>query len=254
MFTAENLLREARRQKSLASARVPRICVLDPDGDIVRWLVSTRRAERDPEWACYHTHLYTFVQQGTRFGIIGCAVGAPFAVLVAEELFASGCELLISVTSAGQIVQVGEPPYFVLIEKALRDEGTSYHYLPPADYSHAAPGLLSLLDGVFAHTRVPVYRGTTWTTDAPFRETTSAITFCRDVAILAVEMEAAALYAFAEAKAKSVVCLAHVTNRMARTEGDFEKGIAGGSQDALQVVTLVAQTWSSRQPSCGDRE
>src|SRR6058998_3534458 len=89
VFTAENLLREARRQKSLARAHAPRICVLDPDGDIVRWLVGTRRAQRDPQWACYHTDLFTFSQDETLFGIIGCAVGASFAVLVAEELFAS---------------------------------------------------------------------------------------------------------------------------------------------------------------------
>jgi len=68
-----------------------------------------------------------------RFGIIGCAVGASFAVLLAEQLLVSGCRLLVSVTSAGQIVPQGPPPYFVLIDRALRDEGTSYHYLPPAD-------------------------------------------------------------------------------------------------------------------------
>jgi uridine phosphorylase len=60
---------------------------------------------------------------------------------------------------------------------------------------------------------------------------------------MAVEMEAAALYAFAEARDKSVACLAHVTNRMARADGDFEKGIAGGSQDALQMVGLVVRAW-----------
>ena len=247
VFTAENLLREARRQKSLARAHAPRICALDPDGDIVRWLVGTHRAERDPQWACYHTDLFTFEQDDVQLGIIGCAVGASFAVLVAEELFASGCELLISVTSAGQVVGVHDPPYFVLIEKALRDEGTSYHYLPPADFSYVGPSLLSMLDGVFTHTPLPMYRGATWTTDAPFRETASAVAHCRDLTIMAVEMEAAALYAFAEARQKSVVCLAHVTNRMARTEGDFEKGVAGGSQDALQVVALVARAWMSHQ-------
>jgi uridine phosphorylase len=168
-------------------------------------------------------------------------------VLVAEELFASGCELLISVTSAGQIVPIAEPPYFVLIEKALRDEGTSYHYLPPAAFSHIAPELLSTLDQVFTQTLVRIHRGATWTTDAPFRETASAIEYCRDLGLMGAEMEAAALYAFAEAKQRAVVCLAHVTNRMARSEGDFEKGIAGGSHDALEVVTLVAQAWMSHQ-------
>jgi hypothetical protein len=60
-------------------------------------------------------------------GLFGRAVGAAFAVLIAEEVFASGCQLLISVTSAGQIAPVRAPPYFVVIERALRDEGTSYH-------------------------------------------------------------------------------------------------------------------------------
>ena len=246
-FTAENLLREARRQKSLTRVQVPRICVLDPDGDIVRWLVRTRGIERDTGWACYHTDLYAFTHEETRFGIIGCAVGASFAVLVAEELFASGCELLISVTSAGQIVRIGDPPYFVLIEKALRDEGTSYHYVPPADFSHIAPELLSMLGDAFLHAPVTVHRGATWTTDAPFRETETAIAHCRELGILAVEMEAAALYAFAEARQKAVVCLAHVTNQMARAEGDFEKGPDGGSQDALQVVALATHAWRNHQ-------
>ncbi len=248
VFTPENLLREARRQKSLAQARVPRICLLDPDGDIVRWLVRSKRAERDPRWACYHTDLFIFTRDDTPFGIIGCAVGASFAVLVAEELFSSGCELLISVTSAGQIVAINNPPYFVLIEKALRDEGTSYHYLPPAEFSYMAPELLPMLDNVFTHTPVPMYRGATWTTDAPFRETASSITYCRDLAIMAAEMEAAALYAFAEARQKPVICLAHVTNQMACIEGDFEKGTADGSQDALRVISLIAQAWMSCHP------
>ena len=68
---------------------------------------------------------------GVTIGIVGLAVGAPFAVLVAEQLFVSGCRLLISVTSAGQITPVGPTPYFVLIDRALRDEGTS-HALPAA--------------------------------------------------------------------------------------------------------------------------
>ncbi len=54
-------------------------------------------------WACYHTTLYNFTRDGLEYGIIGGAVGASFAVLVAEELFSSGCQLLISITSAGQI-------------------------------------------------------------------------------------------------------------------------------------------------------
>ena len=101
VFLPENLLREARRQKSLASENVPEICVLDPDGDIVRQLRAAGRATRSESWACYHTDLDIVDHGNQRFGIVGCAVGASFAVLVAEQLFASGCKLLISITSSG---------------------------------------------------------------------------------------------------------------------------------------------------------
>lgn len=243
IFTPENLLREARRQKSLRTQPVPNICLLDPDGDLVRSLTASHHARRNPDWACYHTDLYDFEQDGIRFGVVGCAVGASFAVLVAEELFASGCQLVVSITSAGQIVARRRPPYFVLIDKALRDEGTSDHYLPPSDYSAINPTLLRQLDGVFIASPIPIECGATWTTDAPFRETETAIAQCRALGILAVEMEAAALYAFAQARRKPVVCVAHVTNQMASVAGDFEKGAANGSQDALQLLVTIAQAW-----------
>ena len=97
-----------------------------------------------------------------------------------ESQTTSFCELLISVTSAGQIVRIDDQPYFVLIEKALRDEGTSYHYLPPADFSHISTDLLSIPSDAFLHAPVAVHGGATWTTDAPFRETEAAIVHSRD--------------------------------------------------------------------------
>src|ERR687891_116620 len=190
-FTPESLLREARRQKGLASSAVPTICVLDPDGDLVRRLSKEGRAVRDPAWACYHTELHRFVEKGAEFGLVGCAVGAAFAVLIAEDLFASGCRFLISMTTAGQLAQLRPPPYFVLIDRALRDEGTSYHYLPPAEFSHADHTLIATVEGAFAEVGQPVERGAVWTTDAPFRETAEAVAAMRACGLLAVEMEAA---------------------------------------------------------------
>lgn len=239
-FVPENLLREAHRQKDIPHGPVPGVCVLDPDGDIVRYLLATDRTTLNPYWACYHTQMYNFEQGGIEFGIVGCAVGSSFAVLVAEEMFASGCQLLISVTSAGQILPRHDPPYFILIEKALRDEGTSYHYLPPSDYAGIGRGLLSHLDDTFSTMPMSVHRGTAWTTDAPFRETSYAIEQARAAGIAAVEMEAAALYAFSQARQRPVICFAHVTNQMAQVEGDFEKGRDGGSHDALQLILVTA--------------
>ena len=248
-FTPESLLREARRQKSLPALSVPEICLLDPDGDIVRHLRAKGRADRHPGWACYHTDLYVFHHEGHEYGIVGCAVGAAFAVLIAEELFASGCQFLLSMTSAGQILPVRAPPYFIVINRALRDEGTSYHYMPPTDYSEADPQLAELARQALTAAGISVQVGTTWTTDAPFRETQEAIDVALQAGILAVEMEAAALYAFAKARARSVLCFAHVTNQMGRIEGDFEKGAADGAEVSLKVISLAAGRWRANRPS-----
>lgn len=243
VFEPANLLREARRQKGVASLDVPEICILDPDGDILRGLRSSGTAHLSPGWACYHTDLYEFARGAERFGIIGCAVGAAFAVLLAEQLFVCGCRFLISMTSAGQITAHGPPPYFVLIERALRDEGASYHYLPPADFAEADAVLVDGAFAALAQSAEPVYRGASWTTDAPFRETAAAIERARARDILAVEMEAAALYAFARARRKPVLCFAHVTNRMAVIAGDFEKGEADGAKASLSVIAAAARAW-----------
>jgi uridine phosphorylase len=240
VFEPGALLREARRQKGIPDAQVPALCILDPDGDIVRHLRARGLASASPAWPCYHTELYEFTLAGQPAGIIGCAVGAPFAVLVAEELFACGCRMLISLTSAGQIVPAGRPPYFVVIDRALRDEGTSHHYAPAATYAAADPALVRAAEQALAIADLKTYTGASWTTDAPFRETAAAIEAAREKGVLAVEMEAAALYTFSAVRRQAVLCLAHVTNTMGLAEQDFEKGEADGTTDALEVLETLA--------------
>jgi len=245
VFAPETLMENARRQKDLPERPVPDICVLDPDGDVVRYLAATGAAQKDETWPGYHTDLYRFERNGEEFGIVGRAVGASFAVLVAEQLFAAGCEFLVSVTSSGRIVPKDAPPYFVLIERALRDEGTSHHYRPGGQYALLDSDLRASVERACETVSRPVYTGATWTTDAPFRETETAIERARSEGILAVEMEAAALYAFADVRERPVVCFAHVTNQMGQTEEDFEKGEADGSRDALEVIDAAAAVWHS---------
>jgi uridine phosphorylase len=239
VFEPKALLRGARRQKGLVIEDVPAVCILDPDGDIVRHLKCNGVGKPAPGWPCYHTDLYTFSLAGRSAGIVGCAVGAPFAVLIAEELFAAGCKLLISLTSAGQIVAAGPTPYFVIIDQALRDEGTSYHYAPPAEFAAADAKLVRAAADAARHTGLRVLVGASWTTDAPFRETADAIAGARARGVLAVEMEAAALYALAAAKGVRVLCMAHVTNTMGLADQDFEKGEANGTGDALKLLAAI---------------
>jgi uridine phosphorylase len=218
---------------------VPPVCILDPDGDLVRQLRKTGAATPFEGWPCYHTELDVFELGGERVGIVGRVVGASFAVLVAEELFACGCELIVSLTSAGQIAPAGPTPYFVVIDRALRDEGTSYHYAKASEFAAADAELVAAGREALSNLGLPDIVGASWTTDAPFRETAEAIAAARRKGILAVEMEAAALYAFAAAQHKRVLCLAHVTNAMGQNGDDFEKGEQDGAADAMRVLAAI---------------
>ncbi|MET3808771.1 uridine phosphorylase [Nakamurella sp. UYEF19] len=240
-FEPANLLRESRRQRGLRTVAVPAVCLLDPDGDIVRYLQGSGHGRRHPGWACYHTEMWTVDVAGLAIGVVGMAVGAPFAVLVAEQLAASGATVVVSITSAGRISPQLRLPCFVLIERALRDEGTSHHYQPPAPWSYLQPRLQAALAGAFTDLAEPVLTGTSWTTDAPYRETAAAIAHAQKLGVACVEMEAAGLYAYAAARGAAVVCLAHVTNTMATDGEDFEKGEAAGVHDALAVAAAAGR-------------
>ena len=118
---------------------------------------------------------------------------------------------------------------------------------PPAPYSHLDHALREMVCAHWDQGRLPLHVGASWTTDAPFRETEAMIARCYAKGILAVEMEAAALYAMAQARQDQIICFAHVTNQMGQSEGDFEKGEASGSETALYVVSQTAHCWRQRQ-------
>ena len=243
VFLPGNLLREARRQRNLAPGDVPSVCLLDPDGDIVRHLRQGDRATRSATWACYHTDLWVTELDGMEIGIVGCAVGAPFAVLVAEELFASGCRFLVSITSAGKISPDQDLPEVILIDRALRGEGTSLAYVRQATAIDADRCLIAAVRDGLDGSGIAVGQGTAWTTDAPFRETELAIAAARRAGAIVVEMEAAALYAFGAARNQPVACFAQATNTMAIDHGDFEKGPHNGAERALAVAVAAARGW-----------
>ena len=241
VFLPENLLEGARRQKGLPRSTVPGGCLLDFDGELLDHLVRSGKAIEDRSWPCFHTRLFRWQTNGAEYGVLGGTVGAPFAVLVAEELFASGCRALVSISSAGLIAEELSPPFFLLVEKALRDEGTSHHYLRPGRFSVASLSLVAAVERRLAGSAIPVLRGPSWTTDAPFRETKQLIAARRSEGIVSVEMEAAALLALGTALGKPVVCLVHVTNAMATRGDDFEKGGDAGIESSLSVCTAALE-------------
>lgn len=237
----------------MITEQVPAVCVLDPDGDIVRYLDRLGKTRKHRAWPCFHSELYIVVEQHDlpAIGIVPGAVGAPYAVVVSEQLFASGCQLLISISSAGSLQQLTSKMSYILIDKALRDEGVSYHYQPVKSgdllcgYSHIDNKIKSLCMEELKFHSIPVNQGGSWTTDAPYRETPAAIAAARNKGLIAVEMESSALYALGQARNKNVICFAQLTNSMATDDGDdFEKGGSDGAVFALSIIKTVCTALS----------
>jgi|SRR3989338_1276595 len=122
--------------------------------------------------------------------------GSPLAVIVLEELIALGVEEFITVGTAGGLYKEG----IFLCEKAFRDEGTSYHYIPHGDNSYPDKRLTSKLNTTMAKHGLLFKNAATWTIDAPYRETKKEVQYYKKEGVATVEMEASALFAVASVR------------------------------------------------------
>ena len=184
--------------------------------------------------------LYELEVDARRLALIHPGIGASLAAGLLEVVIARGCRKFVVCGGAGVLDSSIAAGRAIVLGRALRDEGTSYHYLPPGHEAALAPALAAALEDGFGDLEVPVFAGASWTTDAPFRETQSGIDHHARAGIACVEMEAAALYAYAQSQGAAVVCVAHLTNEMGRQEIDFEKGAADGATETLTVVARIA--------------
>ncbi|MDQ2841611.1 MAG: nucleoside phosphorylase [Acidobacteriota bacterium] len=223
-FTPEALVSAVRAERRLPMENIPAVCVLDFDGDLNDWLIANHIAVPHPAWACFHTSMSAIEVDGTPCGIIPRTIGGPYAVLVAEQLLVSGARVVLGLTSAGRVLDSLPVPSLVVADRAVRDEGTSYHYLPPSETVGAAAGINDCLAAELQNLGLPLRRGCVWTTDAPYRETYEQLRQHSQQEVLAVEMQAASLFAFAQARNAVVGLIAHVTNAVGHDGNDFDKG------------------------------
>ena len=223
-FTPEALTEAVRGERKQETSAVPEVCLLDFDGDITDWLAASGQAGRWHAWACFHTPMYALRVDEETFGVIPRTIGGPFAVLVAEQLLASGARVILGLTSAGRVSPSLPLPSFVIPTRALRDEGTSYHYMAPGAFAEASPGVAEALHAELRLLGRPVSLGPVWTTDAPYRETHEQLLRHAEAGILAVEMQAASLFAFSTARGLPVGVVAQVTNAVQDSGNSFDKG------------------------------
>jgi len=142
--------------------------------------------------------LYEIVVDGRRLALFNCGVGAPHAAALFEEVIALGCRKFIACGGAGALASQITLGHLIVPTRAVRDEGMSYHYLPPSREVEAHPGAVRAIEAVLQRDNVPYVVGKTWTTDGLYRETPGKIALRRAEGCLTVEMEAAAFFAVAQ--------------------------------------------------------
>src|SRR6266568_3961607 len=177
--------------------------------------------------------------EGVTCGIIPRTIGGPYAVLIAEQLATAGAQLIVGLTSAGRVSSELPLPCLVVATSAIRDEGTSLHYLAASkEIACPANDVAAVIERELTTTGWPVRAGKVWTTDAPYRETQAQLDHWAAEGVLAVEMRAASLFAFGSARGVTVSSIAMVSNAVDHEGEQFDTGTL---QEGLHILEACAR-------------
>lgn len=194
----------SRRSTIEASSNIraidtPRHCVPVFFQDVIDRLLEKGDAR---EIACMGSEmgrhpLYETERAGRRVAFFQPGISAPFAAAMLEEVIAYGCRRFIACGAAGVLDRDVAVGHIVVPTAAVRDEGTSYHYLPPSREVEPSPEAVRAIQETLEENGLEYLTAKTWTTDAIYRETPEKIRLRREEGCLTVEMEAAAFFAVA---------------------------------------------------------
>lgn len=179
---------------------VPEHCVICFFKEVIEKIVSEKNAKvvATNYWADRPYQLYEIEYKGKRLAFIHPGVGGPMAAGILEDEIAYGCRKFIVCGGCGVLEKEIAVGHLVVVSGAVRDEGTSYHYLPPSREVIANPLGMTTLEATLKQKGLPYVVGKTWTTDAPYRETAAKVALRRQEGCLTVEMEASVFIAVAQ--------------------------------------------------------
>lgn len=180
----------------LGDRPAPEAVILSYQRSLLEYVESSRKVKPS---GGYFGHQVSFLEEtGGKVAIAGrFGVGSAAAAVMIEELIAWGVKRFISIGTAGSLVADLPPGSLLLCDGALRDEGTSYHYIPAGGLARPDSGLTDRLGKALSSHGLDYRRGPTWTTDAIYRETAGEVELFRTEGALVVEMEASALFSVA---------------------------------------------------------
>ena len=178
------------------SLSLPDKCLFAFLGDAVHRYAADHSAEIVEELitVSHNIKIYVLHESGEDICLVQSPIGAAAAAQVLDTLVTCGCKKIIATGSCGVLADLPENA-FLVPTKALRAEGTSYHYLPASRYIELDPESVSVIERCFEKHDLPFVPCKTWTTDGFFRETKDMVQYRLEEGCSVVEMECAALAA-----------------------------------------------------------
>ncbi len=189
--------------------------------------------------------LHTFDDTGGTVGVIGgFGIGAPAATSALESLAAIGVRRFVSMGTAGALRPGLDTGDVVVCDRAVRDEGVSHHYLPPAQWAEPSPGLTDRFHRCLDDAGLAPTTGAAWTIDAPFRETVAEARHYAAEGVSVVEMEAAALFSVAQVRGVEVASAFAISDSLADGEWVPQFGHPRLADSLLRMVPAAVAALS----------
>jgi len=178
---------------------IPAVGVACFFGDVVDRVAAEHKARHVTHLTAEHGQhdVWEIEHRGRRLAFFQPGLGAPLSVGFVEEVIEGGCRTIVACGGCGALAEELAVGHVIVVSAALRDEGTSFHYLPASRTVEADGEVVRRLEAFLEDRDVPHTTGMTWTTDAFYRETRAKVARRREEGCIAVEMEASALIAVA---------------------------------------------------------
>ncbi|MEJ2352561.1 MAG: nucleoside phosphorylase [Anaerolineales bacterium] len=208
--------------KVITPRDMPEHCVICYFHEVLEQVVAEHSARMlvENRWEDGPHPVYEIAYRGRRLAFYHPGIGAALSAALLEEVIAFGCSKFIACGGCGSLENDIPLGHLIVVSESLRDEGVSYHYLPPGRTVKAHPlGVASLKNTLDRHD-ISYRVGKTWTTDAPYRETPKRIAARRAEGCSTVEMEAAGMMAVAEFRGAKLGIILYGGDDLSGTEWD----------------------------------
>jgi uridine phosphorylase len=209
----------------LSPIAVSPYCIVCFFGEVVESICSeySARIAFQHKWEYGYFTMYELELEGRKLAFYHSGVGAPIAAAMLEQTIALGCRRFVVIGGAGNIGTRHTVGHLMIPTSAIRDEGTSYKYLPPSREITPDPKAIEAIESVIKERGIDYVLTKTWTTDAPYRETRDMVNNRAEEGCLTVEMEAAALFAVAKFRNVPLAQILYAGDDLTGAEWDMRK-------------------------------